>query len=245
MTREAAGAAIRALREARDWSLADLAAATGVSIMGLSYLERGARKPHKGTVQKIENGLGLPPGTYARLLVAEDPAGELAQLTQSAPPAAPGASAVSRHSDSAVLEGHAEAHLESLRALIDRLPAETSNEYETYIHTVIAQCVKAEMLAANSWRVAVNAGAESADRLMVHLQAIETIRAGLLDRMPESLAARFDRACARSGLPEPVIAALIGITGEDMWDIRNRGLIPPGALARVRAFVEAQTSSES
>ena len=36
MSREAAGAAIRALREARDWSLADLAAATGVSIMGLS-----------------------------------------------------------------------------------------------------------------------------------------------------------------------------------------------------------------
>ena len=62
MSRAAAGAAIRALRESRDWSLADLAAATGVSIMGLSYLERGARKPHKGTVQKVENGLGLPPG---------------------------------------------------------------------------------------------------------------------------------------------------------------------------------------
>ena len=58
MSREEAGAALRALRESRDWSLADLAAATGVSIMGLSYLERGARKPHKGTVQKVENGLG-------------------------------------------------------------------------------------------------------------------------------------------------------------------------------------------
>ena len=80
MTREAAGAAIRALRESRDWSLADLAAATGVSIMGLSYLERGARKPHKGTVQKVENGLGLPPGTYSRLMAADDPDAELAQL---------------------------------------------------------------------------------------------------------------------------------------------------------------------
>lgn len=40
MSRESAGAAIRALRESRDWSLADLAAATGVSTMGLSYLER-------------------------------------------------------------------------------------------------------------------------------------------------------------------------------------------------------------
>lgn len=238
MSREAAGAAIRALREARDWSLAELAAATGVSVMGLSYLERGARKPHKGTVQKIENGLGLPPGTYARLLVADDPADELAQLTQGAGTPSIAAPAVSRHSDAEVLEGHAEAHLESLRALIARLPAETSNEYETYIHTVIAQCVKAEMLAANSWRVAVNAGAESASRLMVHLEAIESIRAGLLHRMPESLAARFDRACAQSDLPEPVIAALIGITIEEMWDIRNRGLIPPGALARVRAFVD-------
>ena len=80
MSREAAGAAIRTLREARDWSLADLAEATGVSIMGLSFLERGARKPHKGTVQKVENGLGVPPGTYARLVVAENPAAEVAEL---------------------------------------------------------------------------------------------------------------------------------------------------------------------
>ena len=73
MSRSGAGAAIRALRESRDWSLADLAAATGVSVMGLSYLERGARKPHKGTVHKVENGLGLPPGSYARLAAAADP----------------------------------------------------------------------------------------------------------------------------------------------------------------------------
>ena len=86
MSRESAGAAIRALRESRDWSLAELAAATGVSIMGLSYLERGARKPHKSTVQKVENGLGLPPGTYSRLLVAADPEAELARLIVAQPP---------------------------------------------------------------------------------------------------------------------------------------------------------------
>ena len=57
MSRETAGAAIRALRESRDWSLAELAAATGVSTMGLSYLERGTRKPQKKTVQRVENGL--------------------------------------------------------------------------------------------------------------------------------------------------------------------------------------------
>ncbi len=246
MSREAAGAAIRALRESRDWSLADLAAATGVSIMGLSYLERGARKPHKGTVQKVENGLGLPPGTYARLLVAEDPDAELAQLLNSpgAQPAVPrttGPVVVSRHSDADVLEAHAEAHLESLNSLIARLPAETSNEYETYILTVITQCVKAEMLAANSWRVAVNAGSRSADRLMAHLKTLETIRAALLARMPGSISARFDHACERSVLPDAVIAALLGVSAEEMWDIRNRGLIPPGALPRVRAFVDAES----
>ena len=245
MSREAAGAAIRALRESRDWSLADLAAATGVSIMGLSYLERGARKPHKGTVQKVENGLGLPPGTYSRLLAADDADAELGQLlaTTAGGPAVsrnPGKVVVTRHADADVLEAHAEAHLESLNSLIARLPPETANEYETYILSVIAQCVKAEMLAANSWRVAVNAGAESTDRLMAHLRTLEDIRSTLLARMPASISARFDRACRHSGLPDAVIAALIGVTAEELWDIRNKGLIPPGALPRVRAFAEAQ-----
>jgi len=246
VSREAAGAAIRTLREARDWSLADLAANTGVSIMGLSFLERGVRKPHKGTVQKVENGLGLPPGTYARLVVADDPDAEITQILATAPsesdrPRASPGIVVNRHSDADVLEAHAEAHLDSLNSLIARLPAETSNEYETYIQSVIEQCVKAELLAANSWRVAVNAGAESADRLMTHLKSLETIRTGLLARMPGSISARFDRACTRSELPEPVIATLLGVGVEQVWDIRNRGAIPPGALPRVRAFVEEQS----
>jgi transcriptional regulator with XRE-family HTH domain len=245
LSREAAGAAIRTLREARDWSLADLAAATGVSIMGLSFLERGARKPHKGTVQKIENGLGLPPGTYARLVVADDPDAEIAQIlstggTETARPRAATGIVVNRHTDADVLEAHAEAHLDSLKSLIARLPAETSNEYETYIQSVIEQCVKAELLAANSWRVAVNGGAQSADRLMTHLKSLEAIRTGLLARMPGSISARFDLACARSELPESVIATLIGVDVEQLWDIRNRGAIPPGALPRVRAFLEEQ-----
>ena len=243
MSREQAGAAIRALREARDWSLADLATATGVSIMGLSYLERGARKPHKGTVHKVENGLGLPPGTYARLMVAGDPDAELADILSSVQPdpgaGRPPAPSVSRHNDAEVLEAHAEAHLESLHSLIARLPAETSNEYETYIHTVVAQCVKAEMLAANSWRVAVNAGSQSAPRLMGYLAELEDVRTGLLARLPAAIGARFDRACGQSQLPEAVIAALVGVGTEELWNIRNRGVIPPGALPRVRAFVEA------
>ncbi len=148
--------------------------------------------------------------------MADDPAAEIAQyLTDSPAPPAPARTTtgivVSRHSDADVLEAHAEAHLESLNSLIARLPAETSNEYETYIQSVIEQCVKAELLAANSWRVAVNAGgAESVDRLMTHLTSLEAIRTGLLARMPGSLSARFDQACTRSDLPEPVIATLIG-----------------------------------
>lgn len=249
VSRESAGAAIRALRESRDWSLADLAAATGVSIMGLSYLERGTRKPHKSTVQKVENGLGLPPGTYARLVVADDPDAELAQLTAAEPPRAPaarpvGAVVVDRHSDTEVLEGYAEAQLDALRSVIARLPPHTSDEYETYILSVIAQCVKAEMLAASSWRVAVNAGADPAGPLLAHLQALEATRTALLDRLPTSLSTRFEQACARSALPEPVIAAALGVTADQMWDIRNRGVIPPGALPRVRAFADAIASGD-
>lgn len=241
MSREAAGGAIRALRESRDWTLADLAASSGVSVMGLSYLERGTRKPHKGTVQKVENALGLPPGTYARLLLADEPQTELNHLLASAPVAPPEAVTVNRHTDTEVLEAHAQAHLDSLNSLIARLPAETSNEYESYIHSVIAQCAKAELLAANSWRVAVNAGAPSAASLMAHLRELESIRSGLLSRIPAAIGPQLDAACSRSGLPDAVIAALLGVGAEDVWDIRNRGVVPPGVLPRVRAFIEGQT----
>jgi transcriptional regulator with XRE-family HTH domain len=244
VSRESAGAAIRTLRESRDWSLAELASATGVSVMGLSYLERGTRKPHKATVQKVENGLGLPPGTYSRLVVSADPDGELAQLlatktADEAPRRGPAAVVVDRNSDTTVFEGYAEAQLEALNSVIARLPPSTSNDYETYILSVIAQCVKAELLAANSWRVAVNAGADPDGPLLGHVKALESTRAGLLARLPDSIGSRFDQACSRSSLPESVIAALVGISTEEMWDIRNRGLVPPGALARVRAFVDA------
>ncbi len=244
MSREAAGAAIRSLRESRDWSLADLAAATGVSIMGLSYLERGTRKPQKTTVHKVENGLGLPPGTYSRLVAVDDPTGELAALLDAAPPSAAASpddsAAIGRPADTDVLEAHAEAHVEALHSLMARLPAETSNEYESYIQSVIAQCVKAEVLAASSWRVAVAADEKSASRLMAHLKALDDIRTGLLARLPGSIGARLDRACVRSGLPEAVIAALLGVGVEEMWDMRNRGVIPPGALPRVRAFLAGE-----
>ena len=206
MSRESAGAAIRALRESRDWSLAELAATTGVSIMGLSYLERGARKPHKSTVQKVENGLGLPPGTYSRLLVAADPDAELARLIAAQPPAtmsarpcrSGGGRPSQRHRSAG---GLCRSTARCLKSVIDRLPATTSNEYETYILSVIAQCVKAEMLAASSWRVAVNAGAESTGRIMEHLQALEATRAGIAEADAHQL-----ECAVRSGMRAVVVA---------------------------------------
>ncbi|CAN5318495.1 helix-turn-helix transcriptional regulator [soil metagenome] len=242
MTRESAGAALRALRESRDWSLADLASATGVSTMGLSYLERGTRKPHKGTVQKVENGLGLPPGTYARLVLTQDPDAELARLLTTTP--APSSSTarpvvVDRHTDSDVLEGFAEAQIETITSVITRLPAPSSSVYESVVQSVIEQCVKAELLAANSWRVAVNGGADPHGPLLGHIKTLEAIRAEMLARVPASLGAQFDRACTRSGLSDTVIASAVGISADQVWDFRNNAVIPPGALGRIRAFVDA------
>jgi hypothetical protein len=77
---------------------------------------------------------------------------------------------------------------------------------------------------------------------MQHLQALEATRTALLERMPTSLSTRFDRACARSPLPESIIAALLDVSSEEMWDIRNRGVIPLGALPRVRAFADTAAS---
>jgi len=242
VTRESAGAALRALRESRDWSLADLAEATGVSIMGLSYLERGARKPHKGTVQKVENGLGLPPGTYARLVLTQDPEADLAQLlaTAPAPPSRVDRQViVDRNTDTSVFEGFAEAQIETINSVIARLPAPSAPVYETIVQSVIEQCVKAELLAANSWRVAINAGADPQGPLLGHIRALETIRRGLLARVPQSLGAQFDRACIQSALSEAVIAAVVGVSTEQVWDIRNNAAFPPGALGRIRAFIDA------
>jgi transcriptional regulator with XRE-family HTH domain len=242
VTRQTAGGAVRDLREARDWSLADFAEVTGVSIMGLSFLERGARKPHKSTVQKVENGLGLPPGTYARWVLNDADRIDLDDYLQPVAAAEPGPAmprVVVTPPDTDLVEQMAAAQVEAMRSVIDRLPARSSNEYETYIHSVLEQSVKFELLAANSWRVAVNAGADAAAALMGHLQELEAIRSQLLALLPDSLSSRLDLACARSPLPEPVIAALLGVSNEQLWAIRNQGAIPPGAVDRVKAFVDA------
>ena len=110
---------------------------------------------------------------------------------------------------------------------------------------MISQCVKAELLAANSWRVAVSAGADPAGPLLGHVKALEDTRRALLDRLAESAATQFDRACTESRLPEPVIAALLGLSTEEIWDIRTRGAIPPGALIRVAGLPGRRRSRRS
>ena len=62
-----------------------------------------------------------------------------AKPAEAMPARSVGAIVVDRHSDTEVLEGYAEAQLEALNSLIAHLPATTSNEYEPYILSVIAQ----------------------------------------------------------------------------------------------------------
>ncbi|BBY99308.1 helix-turn-helix domain-containing protein [Mycolicibacterium fallax] len=243
MSREAAGAAIRALRESRQWSLADLAAATGVSVMGLSYLERGARKPHKSTVQKVEIGLGLPPGSYSRLALSEDPDALLAELLAAETPE-PAAVRVDRNVDVGVLQGYARAQLDALRTVIARLPPKSSNEYETYIRSVMTQCATAELLAADSWRVAVNAGSAPEGPLLECLRELDRIRVELVGRLPDGLPARFEAARLRSGLPDRVIAALLGVDDDELWRLRTAGVVPPGAARRIQDFIEVWRSGQ-
>lgn len=246
VNREAAGAAIRSQRMARDMSLSDLAAASGVSQMGLSYLERGIRKPRKDTVRKVELALGLPTGTYQRLVFAEDPEAELQSMLSASRAASAQAKAavatglvVGRRTDAnALLGGYAEAQIESLNAVIARMPPETASDFETYIAFVIDRCIQTEGLTADSWRVAAHSSATDAEGLMKHLITLECTRQGLLGQLQgRSLSARLDAACVDSPLPDSVIAQLLGTTAEDLWVWRNTGAIPGEAVELVQAFV--------
>lgn len=247
MNREAAGAAIRALRKARDISIEQLAGMSGISTMGLSYLERGIRKPRKDTVQKLEVALGLPAGTYQRLVFAEDAESELQSIVSTAQSAAAQAHAavtqglvVGRRTATtgALLGGYAEAQIEALNAVVSRMPAETAPDYQTYISFVIDRCIQTEGLTADSWRVAAAADTADADRLITHLETLESTRRDLTSRLAErSLSAKLDTACANSPLPDSLIAQMLGTSAEDLWVWRNQGAIPADAVALVQTFV--------
>lgn len=248
VNREAAGAAIRALRESRDMSLDELAAASGVSAMGLSYLERGIRKPRPDTTNKLEMALGLPTGTYKRLVLAENASEELKAIlsvTSERAAAVRAKDAISgglivgqRSETSALIEGYAEAQIDSLNAVIHRLPPESAPDYASYIAFVIDRCIQAEGLAADSWRVAAHSNAGDAARLMRHLQTLESKRQDLVARLESrSLGAQFNRACNMSALPDHMIAQMLGTTAETVWAWRNEGAIPGESVEMVQRFI--------
>lgn len=60
------GAALRAIREARELSLRDLGEMAGMNASYLSQIERGERDPRPETVQRIAQALGVPEDAITR-----------------------------------------------------------------------------------------------------------------------------------------------------------------------------------
>jgi transcriptional regulator with XRE-family HTH domain len=73
------GEKLRAIREARDISIKELAAAAGVSVGILSQVERGINSPSLNTVAKLRGALGLPISAFFE---EEHPAGAQADTPQ-------------------------------------------------------------------------------------------------------------------------------------------------------------------
>lgn len=241
MTLADAGAAIRRMRERRGWTLDDLAARTELGVMVLSYLERGERTPRKKTVSRLEGGLGWPPGFFYELVNLAGSPDELDRLIDSVHKKSqpPTSLAVSRISGADVFEDYAEAYSATIESVIDQLPSQASPRFINTVTTALTQCAKGEVLAANSWRVAAVSDREAAARLLPRLRDFELKRRTLLDRVPDSVAARFDAACRRSELPDAMVGVLTGLTSDEVWQIRTGGAVPEGANALVAAFIRA------
>lgn len=246
MTLADAGAAIRRMRERRGWTLDDLAARTELGVMVLSYLERGERTPRKKTVGRLESGLGWPPGFFYELVNLAGSPDELDRLIDSVHEKSrpPTSLAVNRISGADVLEGYAEAYITTLESVIEQLPPATSPRFMNTVTTALTQCAKAEVLAANSWRVAAVSEREAATRLLQMLRDFEQKRRTLLERVPDSIGTRFDAACRRSELPDALIGVLTGLTADEVWQIRAGGAVPEGANTRVAAFIKAVNSGD-
>jgi len=68
---EALGARLRQLRKANGWTLANVAARTGLSVSFLSDIERGRTSPSLDTLEKLAGVYGLPMSQVLR--VEEEP----------------------------------------------------------------------------------------------------------------------------------------------------------------------------
>lgn len=251
MTLQDAGQALRRLRKRRGWTLDDVAALTGVTKMAISHLERATKSPRPSTVARIEAGLGWPSGSFYRLAEAADADdAALDKLVDSfAVESESSAAAVSvlpgrRISGADVLEGYTEAYIDTIDSVIEQLPPASSPRFSSNVTAALGHCGKVAVLTASSWRVAAVGEREAASRLLRMLRDLENKRKTLLDRIPDSMAARFDSACRRSGLPEALIGVLTGLTGDEVWMIRAGGAVPEGANARLAAFIRAVDSGE-
>lgn len=63
MDTETIGGRVQRLREAKEWSLGELAGRSGIDKGAISRLERGLRSPTPRTVRDLANALGVPPET--------------------------------------------------------------------------------------------------------------------------------------------------------------------------------------
>lgn len=68
------GRYLKALRKLRGWSLADVAAAGGVTVSHLSRVERGERDLGIPTVTKIAEAFGVPVGVLLTVPEVEEAA---------------------------------------------------------------------------------------------------------------------------------------------------------------------------
>ncbi|MEU2268332.1 helix-turn-helix transcriptional regulator [Streptomyces olindensis] len=65
------GRLLRELRQSRRLTIEELAEASGVSGRAIGDMERGrSRRPHRGTITALAQGLELDEATHARLLAA-------------------------------------------------------------------------------------------------------------------------------------------------------------------------------
>jgi transcriptional regulator with XRE-family HTH domain len=244
VTLQEAGAAFRRLRRRRGWTLDYLEERTGLRAMTLSHLERGNMTPRPSTLARLDSGMGWPPGTFVRLAqihggpevldatldrLMDDPWAE----------ARPATLPVRQASEVQVLENYAEAYMDTLNEAIRKLPDPTSARSQPSTLATLAQCAKAEVLVANAWRVASVTDPGRADRLFAMLRDLEGKRHALLARIATSLPGRVEQACRKSDLPEALIAAMTGVSSDELWQIRTEGVIPDGVNTRIAAFLKA------
>lgn len=236
-----AGKTLRRVRKIQGLTLDDVTTMTGVHPLALSNIERGKTSPRPSTVKRIEAGLGWSDGSFYRLAEAVDADDAvLRRLVEgfSGTESPPTVRAV-RTTPTGVLQAYAENYIGSVDDAISRLPAVSTTRFGSSVQSVVRQCGKGALLAASSWQMASMGERDGAGRLFDTVRDFEARRQGLLARVPDSVAARFDAACLRSGFSDVLIGALLELTAEQVWQIRCGGMVPENFRPRIAAFIKS------